>query len=124
MTTARQWFKTNCDDRQNKVYTSRYYTPDISWPKTHVWFLQIPIRAIDMKRYKYVNLVCQVAPGENKFHFLKVPTPFLNQHLDKFDRIKENIAIYLSANPEKLFKEERGRGEVNFRGFLVEDFGK
>jgi hypothetical protein len=42
MSLARQWFLSNYQDRKNKIYTSKYYTPEESWPKTSVWWLQFP----------------------------------------------------------------------------------
>jgi len=70
---ARRWFSLNHGDAKNKMYTSKYYLPEESWPKTHVWWLQIPLDAIDRSRFDYVNIVCQVAPGKNSFHYLVSP---------------------------------------------------
>jgi hypothetical protein len=119
MSEARKWFKENFKDDNNKVYTSKYYTPQESWPKTHVWWLQFPLTAIDTNQYDYVNLICQVAPGKNDFHYLKVPSKYLQEHLKKFHRIEEKISLYLSAHPDNLFIEERGEGRLNFSEFLI-----
>jgi hypothetical protein len=119
MKEARKWFKENFKDDKNKIYTSKYYTPDESWPKTRVWWLQFPETAVDINKYNYVNLICQVAPGDNDFHHLKVPSKYLREHLDKFHRIGEKIDLYLSANPETLFVEERGEGRLDFSKFLI-----
>ena len=118
MTEARKWFRQNFKDDTNKIYTSKYYRPEESWPKTEVWWLQFPLTAIDNNKYDYVNFICQVAPDKNDFHYLKVPTKFLQDHLDKFHRIGEKVDIYLSARPENLFVELRGIGQLNFGGFL------
>lgn len=118
-TTAKAWFLSNYSSDKNKIYTSRYYTPENSWPKTHVWWLQIPLKAIDKQKYDYVNLICQAAPNENKFYYLKVPTKYLHKHLEKFHRLKGKISLYLSANPKTLFIEERGNGSLDFSGFVV-----
>jgi len=118
-TAARKWFLSSYKNDLNKIYTSKYYTPDESWPKTNVWWLQIPLSAIDTNLHEYVNLICQLSPNKNEFHYLKVPTKYLNEHLKKFHRIKEKISIYLSAEPAKLFKEERGEGKLDFKQFLV-----
>ena len=107
---ARKWFISHHNGANNKLYTSKYYTPEESWPKTRVWWFQIPPTAIDIKFYEYVNLVCQIAPNKNDFHYLKVPTKFLQEHLEKFHRVADKISIYLSANPNTLFIEERGKG--------------
>jgi len=124
MNNARQWFKENFKDDGNKIYTSKYYTPEESWPKTHVWWLQFPETAIDTSKYDYVNFICQVAPSKNDFHYLKVPTKYLHNHLNKFHRIKEMIDLYLSANPHSLFIEERGEGRLDFSRFLIINQGQ
>ena len=102
------------------TYTSKYYQPEESWPKENVWWPQIPIKAIDSKKTGYINILCQVAPNKNDFHHLKVPTKFFNEHLKKFHRLNDKIVdLYLSADPTRLFIEERGDGSLNFRIFLV-----
>ena len=121
MSVARNWFLSKYKNDTNKLYTSKFYTPKESWPKTNVWWLQIPLRAIDMDLYDHVNLVCQAAPNKNDFHYLKVPTNYLNEHLKKFHRINEIISIYLSAEPGKLFIEERGKGSLDFSSFLLDE---
>ncbi len=120
MSLARQWFLSKYKNDKNKIYTSKFYTPEESWPKTHVWWLQIPTTAIDTQRYEYVNLLCQVGPGKNEYHYLKVPTKFLNEQLEKFHRIGEIISLYLSAEPTTLFVEERGVGRLDFNKFLIQ----
>jgi hypothetical protein len=120
MSLARQWFLSKYKNDKNKIYTSKFYTPEESWPKTHVWWLQIPTAAIDTQRYEYVNLLCQVGPGKNEYYYLKVPTSFMNEHLKKFDFIGDKISLYLSANPNTLFVEERGEGKLKFNNFLIE----
>lgn len=122
-TNAREWFLSKYGTSKSKVYTSKYYTPEDSWPKTHVWWLQIPLTAIDRSKYDFVNLVCQAGPNENNYHYLKVPTSYLNEHLEKFDRIGEILSLYLSANSKTLFVEERGTGSLNFFQFLVSPSG-
>lgn len=92
MAKARKWFKKNFKDDNNKIYTSKYFVPEESWPKTHVWWLQFPLAAIDIKKYEYVNFICQAAPGKDDFHYLKVPSKYLLDHLDKFHRIKERFS--------------------------------
>lgn len=121
MSLARQWFKSKYPNDKNKFYTSRFYSPDNSWPKTNVWWLQIPLSAIDTDKFNYVNLICQAAIDTDSYHYLKVPSNFLNNHLEKFHRIGQIISIYLSAEEEKLFIEERGIGSLSFSDFLVSD---
>jgi len=117
---AIKWLNLNYKNVVGPIYTSKYYTPEESWPKTRVWWLQIPITSIDLKPNEYVNLICEAQPNKNDFHYLKMPIKFLNEHLEKFHRMGEIISLYLSANPDTLFIEERGEGRLDFSKFLVE----
>jgi uncharacterized protein YkuJ len=119
MNNGRQWFKENFKDDGNKICTSKFYKAEESWPKTQVWWLQFSETAIDASKYDYLNFVCQVAPDKNEYHYLKVPVTYLNEHLDKIHRIGEKIDLYLSANPDSLFVEERGKGRLNFSQFVI-----
>ena len=116
---ALRWLSSNHGDVKSKIYTSKYYLPHESWPKTHVWWPQIPISAIDEKLGYYINLVCQADANSNKFHYLKVPITFFEENLDKFDKVNGKIHLYLSADPNNLFVEQRGIGKINFTEFLV-----
>jgi len=116
---ALQWYESKYGRRDTPIYTSKYYQPEESWPKKNVWWPQIPVKAIKNKDTHYIHLLCQVAPNKNNFHHLKVPTKFLIEHLKKFHTLGEQISLYLSADPETLFLEERGEGTLNFSVFLV-----
>jgi hypothetical protein len=50
-----------------------------------------------------------------------VPTKFLNEHLKKIHHIGEILSLYLSANPDTLFIEERGKGNLDFSKFVVKN---
>ena len=117
---ARRWFLSKYGKSKNKIYTSKYYLPEESWPKKHVWWPQIPMSAIDRSRYSHVIILCQVGPGENDFHYFNVPTTYLNENLQKFDKVGEIIHLYLSAESHNLFKETRGTGNLDFSKFLVQ----
>jgi hypothetical protein len=117
---ARRWFLSKYGVTKNKTFASKYYLPEESWPKKHVWWLQIPSHALDPKTHDYVNLLCQVAPSETNFHYLKVPVSYLLQHLEKFHKIGGKMDMYLSAEPDTLFMEIRGTGRLDFSQFVVE----
>lgn len=117
---ARSWFVSKYGKSENKVYASKYYLPEESWPKKHVWWVQIPPHAIDPSLHDYVNILCQVAPGADDFHYLKVPVAFILKHREKFHRIGENIDFYLSAEQHNLFEEIRGIGKLDFSPFITQ----
>lgn len=116
---ARKWFLTNYGKGKVKVYSSKYYLPEESWPKKHVWWIQIPPCSIDPALYQYVNMLCQVKPSEKNFHYLKVPVTFILEHQKKFHRIGDMIDFYFSAEETTLFKELRGTTELDFSSFVV-----
>jgi hypothetical protein len=116
---AFQWLKSNYGEVSGKIYTSKYYLPEESWPKEHVWWLQIPLKVIEAKQNSFINLICQVAPNKSEFHFLKVPTDYFHKHLKNFHIVEEKASLYLSADPKDLFVETRGKGKTEFTGFLV-----
>ena len=117
---ALQWFRKKHKTDEGKIYTSKYYLPEESWPKTHVWWVQIPLKALSTLNGHYINFLCQTNPDSNEYHYLKVPKKFLVDHLDKFDIVQNTkIHLYLSADPDKLFLEERGTGKLDFSKFLV-----
>jgi hypothetical protein len=116
---ARRWFLSKYGASKNKTYVSKYYLPEESWPKKHEWWVQIPSHALDPKSYKYVNILCQVAPFTNDFHFLLVPLKYLLEHFEKFHKIGGKMDMYLSAEPDTLFTEIRGSGKLDFSKFVV-----
>lgn len=114
---AFKWYEKNYGKIEAPTYTSKFYQPEESWPKKSVWWPQIPTSAID--GFGYINILCQRAPNKYDFHYLKVPRSFLHENLDKFHTIGNIISLYLSTDPKTLFIEERGKGNLDFRKFLV-----
>jgi hypothetical protein len=116
---ARRWFLSKYGASKNKTYASKYYLPEESWPKKHVWWVRIPSHALDPKSYEYVNILCQVAPFKNDFHYLLVPVEYLLEHFEKFHKIAGKMDMYLSAEPDTLFMEIRGVGNLDFSKSVV-----
>jgi hypothetical protein len=101
--TARNWFSSNYENAKSKMYSSKYYLPEESWPKKAVWWFEIPIHIIETKEEHFIDLVCQVASNKNDaFHYLKVPVRYLHEHLKNFHVNSDRISLYLSAEPDKL----------------------
>ena len=113
------WLEKHHRKPDGPIYTSKYYKPEESWPKKSVWWFQIPLNAVDANQNAHINLICQVAPNENRFHYLKVPSKFLNENLKTFHFVEDKISIYLSTDAKRLFVEERGRGNLDFNRFLI-----
>ena len=113
------WLNSHFGQVEGKIYTSKYYIPDESWPRKHVWWPQIPLRVVNEPGVNNINILCQVEPGKNEFHYLKVPVNYFQDNLDSFDVVQGMIHLYLSAEPGNLFAEIRGRGNLGFEQFLV-----
>jgi hypothetical protein len=118
---ARRWYLSNYGKSEDKVYASKYYLPEELWPKKHVWWVRIPPHDIDPSLHWYVTILCQVAPGTNNFHYLRVPVEFLLEHRAKFHRIGNIIDFYLSAEQHNLFQEIRGTGNLDISVFVVKE---
>lgn len=116
-TAALKWFESKYGLGTQGVYTSKYYQSFESWPKKEVWWLQIPIKAIE--QHKEIHLLCQTSPDSSTFLYLKVPSSFFKEHLSNFDRVKDIIHMYLSPERSTYLKELRGKGSLNFDRFLI-----
>jgi hypothetical protein len=48
-----------------------------------------------------------------------VPVKYLLEHFEKFHKIAGKMYMYLSAEPNSLFVEIRGIGQLDFSKFVV-----
>jgi hypothetical protein len=55
----------------------------------------------------------------NDFYYLKVPVEFFRENLSKLD-VREwgQVSLFLSAEPNEMFIDQRGRGYISFAQFL------
>jgi hypothetical protein len=117
---AQKWFASKYGETHNKTYTSKYYLPEESWPKVAVWWMKIPSHALDVSKYDFVNILCQIDPLSNEFYYIKAPVSFINEHKEQFHKIAGEIDLYLSAEEQNLFTEIRGEGKLDFSKFLID----
>lgn len=118
---ALPWFSINYGSVAGPVYASKFYKPEESWTKTRVWWFEILLNRIEENKNTSIHLLCQVAPTETEFHYLKVPAYYFLQHMDKLYKRENKVSIYLSADVQNRFVEQRGKGKVSFSRFLVVD---
>lgn len=117
---ASQWFKSRYGQVTEPVYSSKCYKPEESWTRTPVWFFNIPVRHIKEGNGTYIHLVCQSAPNEHSFHYLKVPAAYFRDQFSKLGfTTPEIINLHLSAELPNMFEDERGKGKVSFSRFLM-----
>lgn len=114
---ALRWFSSNYPIVDEAIYCSKYYKPTESWNRQALWWFEIPLKAIEIDSEANLHLICEMAPGKNEFHYLSIPKKYVSDNLDKLYVRKELVSIYISAEPEKMFVEQRGTGEVRFEKF-------
>jgi hypothetical protein len=116
---AIQWCERKYGKIKGPIYTSKFYLPEESWPKVSVWWPQVPISIVEENLAGHINILCEAEPNEIRFYYLKVPSKFLIEQLDKFHLIGDIISLYLSTDPQRMFIELRGKGNLDFSEFLI-----
>ena len=119
---ALNWFKSKYQIVSDEIYASKFYSSIESWSNTRVWFFQIPLEVVYSPVAKKIHLLCQNHLKGEPFIYLKVSSLFFAKNLRSFDvDEKEKVArIYLSAEATNMFKEVRGKGQINFKSFIVD----
>ena len=118
---ANEWFRKKYGLGKEPIYSSKFYQPEESWPKKSVWWPKIPLNEIQEIRHSHINLLCEVSPNSDDFHYLKVPTKYLNENLENFHTIGNLIDLYLSTEPKTFLIEIRGKGNLDFSQFLIKE---
>lgn len=113
---ALNWFKKNHNSVNGPIYTSKLYRPDESWPRLAVWWLEVPLQKLD-STFAHIHFLCENSLDKD-FHYLKIPVDYLKQNLQLFHIRNNKMSLYLSAAPEQLFYEIRGKG-TDLKPFLV-----
>jgi len=103
------------------ICVSKFYKPHESWTKKAAWAFEIDRSKIEIFPSKIVHLVCEKEPGKRDFYYLRVPSSYLIEDQSKLYIRQGNnrFSIFLSAEEENLFQDERGEGRVAFSQFLV-----
>ncbi|MBL0233825.1 MAG: hypothetical protein IPQ08_09185 [Chitinophagaceae bacterium] len=117
---ALKWFKEQYGETPEHISSTKFYTPDISWPRTNVWWPKFPVTIFEDFPNGHVHILCQKEPNGNSFHYLKVPVSFLKEHRDNFHTLNgKHIDLSLSAEERTLFREGRGKVSLDFSQFLL-----
>lgn len=116
---AVRWFVSKFGIKTNAIYASKFYIPEKSWTRQSAWWFEIPQRTIESPKSAEIHLLCQIAPGANDFHHLKVPIDFLRNELPNLCiRKNDKVSLFLSAEQREMFVEKRGSGKVSFARLL------
>ena len=118
---ALSWFRSKYQIESDKIFTSKFYTPQESWSNTRVWFFQIPLDVIHSNPPEKIHLICENHLAGEPFIYLRVSSLFFLKNLGSFDvDQKEKVArIYLSAVSADIFKEVRGKGKIDFNPYRI-----
>ena len=113
------WLEDHYGPQEGIIHTSKFYKPYESWPKKRLWWIELSIERMSKSCEKYVHFVCQKENTLKDFYYLKVPIDFLKVYADQFffRKPKKCFSFYFSAEPDTLFKELRGKGNVDFSNF-------
>lgn len=115
---AVRWFASKFGIK-NQMYASKFYISEKSWTQQSAWWFEIPQRSIEAPQSTEIHLLCQVAPDAKDFHYLKVPVEFLNKEKPNLCIRKNNkLSLFLSAEQNEIFVEQRGKGKVRFGQLL------
>jgi len=86
------------------------------------WWIEFVSSHLTENNEKHIHIICQKAHKSDDFYYLKVPTEFLYKNESKITFLpqKSKYSLFLSAERENLFQDERGSGQVSFKQYLVE----
>ncbi len=118
---ALRWLAGAHGVRDADIFTSRLYPPEQSWTGRAAWWVQVPVHRLHALGEGAVHLVCEARPGGRDFHYLRVPGAYLRDHLADLDAVDDGrtISLFLSAEPDARFRDERGPGRLEFARFAV-----
>jgi hypothetical protein len=117
---ALRWLAERFGVRDGHVYTSKFYTARESWTREAAWWIEFPRDILDKAGSPYLHLVCQIAPDNPEFHYLRVPKDFLKANLSRLHVHKnDRVSLFLSAEAANVFLERRGNSRVSFMHFLM-----
>lgn len=118
---ALRWLAATHGVRDADIVTSRLYPPEQSWTGRAAWWVQIPVHRVQALGAGAVHVVCERAAGGRDFHYLRIPGAYLRDHLADLDAPGDGrtLSLFLSAEPEARFHDERGPGRLDFASFEV-----
>ncbi|MCX6895129.1 MAG: DUF2442 domain-containing protein [Verrucomicrobia bacterium] len=116
---ALSWLASKLGVKSNGVYASKFYVPEKSWTRHSAWWFEIPQQTIETSKSPDFYLLCQAAPSAKEFHCLKIPVTFFREQLPRLC-LRENgkVSLFLSAERDEMFIEQRGKGKIEFVRFL------
>src|SRR5579859_5839219 len=97
------------------VFTSKLYSPAESWTGRRSWWHQVPLDRV--QGGGVIVLVCE--HGVPAFDVLAVPAEWFRQHHAGLHQRDGTYDLFLSAEPDELFVDRRGKGGLSLSTFRV-----
>lgn len=123
-TKAIKWINNNSPETKGKFRASKLYLEEESWTKSKVWWFEFSINDVydDIKGFS--NLLCEKYPNSSEFSLVQVPNKYLidSKH-SLYIRDKKGVltfSIYLSANDNDKYIEQRGTGSISFQEYVYD----
>ena len=122
---ALRWLASTHGVRDADIFTSRLYPSEQSWTGRAAWWVQIPVHRVQAIGAGAVHVVCERGPGGRDFHYLRIPGAYLREHHADLDAPDDGraLSLFLSAEAETRFRDERGPGRLDFAPFEVTSSG-
>jgi hypothetical protein len=100
---------------------SKYYISSESWTKAPAWAFEIPLTAIQGSEPQTIRLRYETGARTRKYRELRVPSAYLQANLSRLFVREDHgtVSLFLSAEPNRLFVEQRGKHGVQFAQFAV-----
>lgn len=112
---AQQWLASRRVPPGHLV-TSKLYAPEESWTGGRAWWIKIPWSAV--RGGKLIHMVCEGDSVGTPLRHLQVPAAFFLQHEPEFVTLAPgHINLFLAAEGENEFQDQRGPGRVDFAEF-------
>jgi hypothetical protein len=118
--TGLDWFRANRGPTEEPIRISRLYPPAESWTGRPAWWFEFGPSVV-AKSSGYIHLLCQHGEDPAEFHHLRVPKAvFSDSKIELAFRADRDVfSLFLSAEPDSLFRELRGRGKIAFAQYEV-----
>ena len=118
--TAVQWLKSSHGVDCGIMCTSKFYGPEESWTNKAAWAFEVDKSVVEKSPLQMVYLLCEKAPGIRDFHCLQLPGSYLIENQKElYIRSNNRYSMFLSAEQENLYQDERGTGKVTLGQFLI-----
>lgn len=121
---ADAWFSKNYPNVPNPFWHgSKFFPEEESRTDAEAWWFEIGLEKLRDRVDEDVYLLCQKEGGADDFHVLRVPAQHIYDLAQRGDLdVRADgtiVSIILSAEPDSLFIDQRGKAKVDFSEYVV-----